>query len=69
LHFGKKLLCDRGVFVIIHRGGVDVGYLLIKAALAEADFSYFRKKVFKIVFVKKSGALPQLKLERLYLSQ
>jgi hypothetical protein len=39
---------------------------LIKTAFTEADFPYFRKEVFKIVFVKKSGALLQLKLERFF---
>jgi hypothetical protein len=39
---------------------------LVKAALAEADFPDFPKEMFKVVLVKKSGALLQLKLSRIF---
>jgi len=60
LHFGKKLLCLGSVFVVIHSGGVNIGYLLIKAAFAQAYFPDFGKEVFKIIFIKKSAVFHSL---------
>jgi len=52
LDSGEKSLRRFSLCAVIHRGGVNVGNLLIEATLAGADFADFRKQVVKVGLVE-----------------
>jgi hypothetical protein len=56
LHSGKEALCGGGGDIVINRGRVNVGDLLIELSLAQADFPDALELLLK-VFFPKDGAI------------
>jgi hypothetical protein len=56
-----------GVPVVIDAGGVDVGDLLVKASLAEANFADFFEQPFEIILAKERAILHALLVEHIAL--
>ncbi|EKD40795.1 MAG: hypothetical protein ACD_74C00161G0001 [uncultured bacterium] len=67
LDLGEEGLGGRGVLVIVHAGGVDVGDLLIKAPLAEADFPNLFQQALEIILAQKRAVLHALLVQHIAL--
>jgi len=60
LHFGEELLRDRRVPVVIHRRGIDVGDLLIKVPLGQADLPDFLQQPLEVILAEERAVLHAL---------
>jgi len=57
LYCRKKLFCNRSVFVIICREGINIGNLLIKATLTGSDLPNALQQFVKVIFTENLIAL------------
>ena len=57
LHFGEELFRDRRVSVVVHRRGINVGNLLIKAPLRQADLPDLLQQALEVIFAEERAVL------------
>ena len=60
LHLCKKGFGGRGILVVIHDGGINIGNLLIKLPFTQPNFPDFFQKPFKVILAKKRTILHAL---------
>ena len=63
LHRGKKFFRGRRICIVIHGCRVDIGDLLIEAALTGPNLSDFFEKVLKIVFTEERSVFHPLPVQ------
>lgn len=59
MHSGKEALCGGGGDIVIKRGRVNIGDLLIELSLAQADFPDALELLLEVIFTKHGAVVFQ----------